>query len=241
MKFMIMIFLTTILLADEIESDYDGVFYLHYSDSDTGEEYEDNLLFYYFGLSDTYSVEISSDRSHYIQSEDGIESNEMVFTYDFTAVLSINVYGMEDGILSGITVTPDGEVTFKSSDGRQCYLELTPPDPELEGMYLIEGEGRSDYRSISYSDSITLETDGMLWEVNAIRHYPPPSSPDGSPVYAGFGFMIDDVLVLKYFEYLKVYEVTEDGLEGTWMSSFWDTEQNCRTLATGWEVASRLP
>jgi hypothetical protein len=210
----------------------------------TGEEYQEKVEIGYSGkynvYSDYYDVHRESGTNNH-SAELGLVFNEILFSA-FMCHHPISVFKKGESGLFAITVTEDGEITTKSSNG-ECPLELSPLDTSLAGRYAVEGT--ADDSSFTYSDTLILEPEGEIWSVSRVDHHPDYSDTPGSIETAGFGFPIDNTIVFTYYldgkEFLKVFEIGEDTLKGRWVVYYWDSGINGAVITVGSETLTPVP
>ncbi|MBN2378799.1 hypothetical protein JXM67_03235 [candidate division WOR-3 bacterium] len=244
MKYLTLFFTLTILasagflLSEETATVYEGTYTVQCKNLTSDDEYTEEIKIY-GPMSGTYVVECTYGDD--FSSGDGIEFNKMLFAYNTAIGYPLSVYKKEGSELYGLVVTEDYEIIQKSTKG-ECPLELSHIDSTLAGMYVAEGA--ADDKSFFIADTMILEPEEDMWEVSQVVHTQGFEDQPGSIEPVGSGFQTDRMLVLSYYDdgmsFLKIYPIDKQVLEGRWVVYYWDFENNCAVVTTGWEKANKL-
>lgn len=185
-------------------------------EGEEGEEYQEKLVIHYFKYGDIYIVERTA--GDVFSSEDGIAVDGTLGAWQMTSGMPLSVYQKQGDGISSLTVSEDGEIHAKTTEGA-TPLEISTAD--VAGKYKVEGA--RDDGSEPYETTMSLERNGPVWQISGFG--------DGScDDYNGVGVMVDDFLVLTLYHegkhFLKVYRMKGRDLAGRWYVSHWDFEHN---------------
>ncbi|MBN2252039.1 MAG: hypothetical protein JW724_08225 [Candidatus Altiarchaeota archaeon] len=133
----------------------------------------------------------------------------------------------ERGGISSLWSPIEGDLVMaeRSPGASRLYAATT----DLSGTY--EVKGASSDGSESYEETVTIEEMGVNWLVSK-------EFEDGL-IVVGMGLAVDNVLVTAFdiggSKIITLLEIRDDELDGKWVYSYFDFEEDKEYVVTGWE------